>query len=202
MKSFPRIVVLGLVLACAGGPVEAQKEPDPLAEHFYPPELVRMAHQALKLTEDQQAALQEAAERVQSRTAAFQERMKGARAKLEGLVEQTKLDEEAVLEQASKVMNLERDIKMAQLVLLVKIKNTLTAEQRTKLDELKGKSAGFQAKVRQAMELAKKWKEEGRDISSFQQAREEFESLMKDGDFKAAEQLLEKTLKRLQEGKK
>jgi hypothetical protein len=88
------------------------------------------------------------------------------------------------------------------LVLLVKIKNTLTVEQQAKLKELKDKSAGFQTKVRQAMDLAKKWKEEGRDISSFEQARDEFEALMREGDFKKAEELLEKTLKRLREGAK
>ena len=201
MKSLPRAAGIGFLLTCLVWRVAAENAADPVAKYFYPPGLVRMTREALKLTEEQQAALQEALEQAHSRSAEFQARLNGARQKLEDLVKADKLDEEAVLKQAGRVMDLERDLKMAQVVLLVKIRSTLTLEQQTKLKELKEKTAGFQAKVRQAVELEQKWKEEGRDTSAFDRAREEFEALMTEGDFKAVEMLLDKTLKRLQEAK-
>ena len=130
-----------------------------------------MAQPALQLTEDQQASLTEAMEKAQSHIAGFQAGLKAETERLTALVKEEKLDEEAVMVQADKVMRLERDIKWAQLGLLVRIKNTLTPEQQAQVRELKGRTAGFQAKVRQAQELAQKWKQAGRELSPFEQAR-------------------------------
>lgn len=53
------------------------------------------------------------------------------------LLQQSPADETKILEQADRIMALEREIKRAHLALLVRIKNTLTAEQIAKLEAIR-----------------------------------------------------------------
>jgi Spy/CpxP family protein refolding chaperone len=50
------------------------------------------------------------------------------------------IDEAKVLEQADKVMAVERDVKKMHLSMLIRIKNLLTAEQIAKLQEIRRKA--------------------------------------------------------------
>jgi Spy/CpxP family protein refolding chaperone len=199
MKTLSGIVLLSLMLAGAGSSAHAQNLPEALAENFYPPELVRMAQPALNLTDEQKASLQEAVERIGTRNAETGKLLEKETGLLLALVKAEPLDGDAVMAQSDKVMRLEQEARRASLALLIRIRETLTPEQQAKLREFKTKTAGFQARVRQALELARKWKQEGRDLSGFEQARGQFEALMSQGDFKAADALLENTLKRLKE---
>jgi Spy/CpxP family protein refolding chaperone len=196
------VAIIGMILVCASGSLLAQHAPDAIAENFYPPELIRQAHQAIGLTAEQEDALKSTFQKAQERITDLQQRMKEEAEKLAALAKKEKLDENGALAQADKVLNLERDIKRAQVELLIKIKNTLTSEQQAKLRELKGTALGLQAKMRQAQELVQKWKDEGRDLSSLAQTRDELEALMKEGRLQEAESLLEKTIKILSEPKK
>jgi Spy/CpxP family protein refolding chaperone len=56
------------------------------------------------------------------------------------LVKQPRVDEQQVLAQLEKVLALEREIKRAQVTLLVRIKNNLTPEQQAKLVEIRNNS--------------------------------------------------------------
>jgi Spy/CpxP family protein refolding chaperone len=47
------------------------------------------------------------------------------------------VDEAQVLEQVDRILTLEREIKRAQMGLMVRIKNTLTPAQQTKLREVR-----------------------------------------------------------------
>ena len=58
--------------------------------------------------------------------------------KLAKLIQGNVLDETAVLEQVDHVLAAEREVKRAQIGLLVRIKNTLTPAQQAKLRELRG----------------------------------------------------------------
>jgi Spy/CpxP family protein refolding chaperone len=53
------------------------------------------------------------------------------------LLQQSPADETKILEQADKIMALEREIKRSHLALLVRIKNALTAEQIAKLEAMR-----------------------------------------------------------------
>ncbi len=55
------------------------------------------------------------------------------------LLQARPVDESAVLAQADRVMNLEREIKKAHLSLLVRVKNLLTQPQQDKLAALRRK---------------------------------------------------------------
>jgi Spy/CpxP family protein refolding chaperone len=58
-------------------------------------------------------------------------------AKMTQLLQQSPADETKILEQADKIMALEREIKRSHLALLVRIKNALTAEQIAKLEAMR-----------------------------------------------------------------
>jgi Spy/CpxP family protein refolding chaperone len=198
MKALPGMLLLSLLLTCVGVCARAQGLPDVITESLYPPDLVRLAYPTLNLTEDQKTELQSADEKVTEHLARIKKALAQETAKLAAMVKAEKLDNDAIMLQADKVMKLEQDGKRATLALLLKIRETLTPEQQAKLKEFKAKSAAFQSKVHQTMELAQKWKQEGRELADFEPARREFETLMRDGNFQAAEALLDKTLKRLQ----
>lgn len=198
MKALPQILLVGFLLSCGGAALRAQALPEPIVQNFYPPELVRVTYPALNLTDDQKATLQAADERISNRIAQNKKAIAQETARLATLVKAEKLDSDAILAQTDRILALEQDSQRATLALMLKIRETLTPEQQAKLKDFKAKAAGFQAKVRQAMDLAQQWKQEGRDLSEFEGARSEFESLMAAGDFPAAEALLNKTLARLQ----
>jgi Spy/CpxP family protein refolding chaperone len=190
-----------LVLASAGSPLQAQRLPEAMTEAFYPPDLIRQTRQMIGLTDEQQASLQEAVEKIQTRVTSLQRQYQLETERMSALVKAEKLDEDAVMAQADRVLKLEREVKLAELALLIKIKNTLTQEQQAKLRELKAKTAAFRAQLREAQRLAEEWKRDGRDLSKFEQAKEDFEVLLQQGKIKEAETLLDQNLKRLKEPK-
>jgi Spy/CpxP family protein refolding chaperone len=199
-----RLTLVGgaLFLVVAAGHLQAQGLPEAMTEDFYPPDLIRQTRQMIGLTGEQQAGLQEAIEKIQTRVADLQRQNKLETEKMSALVKADKLDEDTVMAQADRILKLEREVKLAQLALLIKIKNTLTSEQQAKLRELKAKTAGFQSRLREAQQLAEGWKRDGRDLSQFEQAKEDFEALLQQGKIKEAEALLEQNLKRLKEPKR
>jgi len=92
---------------------------DPLARYLFPPELVMAHQQEISLTDRQQAAIQLAMKEAQR------------------LVQPTSADEAKVLEQVDRVLTVEREIKHAQLTLMIRIKNQLTEQQQTALGKLR-----------------------------------------------------------------
>ena len=63
----------------------------------------------------------------------MQQQMQAEAKKLAELAKPERVDEKAVIAQADKMLDLEREMKHTQLSLLVTIKNTLTADQQAKL---------------------------------------------------------------------
>jgi len=61
--------------------------------------------------------------------------------KMVAIVKQPRVEEQQALAQLEKVLTIEREIKRAQVTLLVRIKNKLTPEQQAKLEELRKAAA-------------------------------------------------------------
>jgi len=59
--------------------------------------------------------------------------------KLQSLLKSMTPDEGKVLDEMDKVLGAERDIKRAQLSLMVKLKNSLTQQQQQQLEALRNK---------------------------------------------------------------
>ena len=110
---------------------------DPLARYLIPPDLV-MAHSSdINLGEKQRSAIKAEVQKAQAKFIDMQWDMKEETEKMVRLLQQTPADEARILDQADKVMALEREIKKTQLSLLIRIRNTLTAEQIAKLEEIR-----------------------------------------------------------------
>jgi TonB-dependent SusC/RagA subfamily outer membrane receptor len=115
-----------------------QPTADPFAKYLYSPELV-MAHQeAIALSDHQRTAIQDAVRELQSKPMVdTQFKLALAGEKIRAALARPTVDEASVLQQIDDMLALERDVKRAQITLLVRIKNQLTAEQRAQLDKLK-----------------------------------------------------------------
>ncbi len=112
--------------------------PDPVGQALFPPELVMQHQQALGITATQRTTITTAIGKTQSQMLEFQWDMQSATQKLAELLSATPVDETAALAQVDRVLSLEREVKRAQLSLLIRIKNVLTREQQAKLKALRG----------------------------------------------------------------
>ena len=137
IRAFAATILFAALVPAAG--LAQQPGRDPIAEHVFAPELVMRHAAELGLDERQRAAIKEAVQKAQSRFVDAQFDLQGEAERMTKLLQARPVDEAAVLAQADKVMSLEREVKKAHLVLLVRIKNTLSAAQQEKLAALRGK---------------------------------------------------------------
>lgn len=124
-----RLLLLLLFLPAA---VLAADE-DPIAKYLVPPELVMAHAQDIALTDAQSASIKSEIHKAQSKFLDLQWDMQEETQRMVQLLQQSPVDEAKVLERADKIMSLEREIKRAQLTLLVRLKNLLTPAQLAKL---------------------------------------------------------------------
>jgi Spy/CpxP family protein refolding chaperone len=125
---------------CGVGRQQQQQGPpndDPLARFFFPPELVMAHQQEINLTDAQRTAMQKAMKEAQGKFIDTQFAMSSEMSKLQALLQNKTVDENRVLEQIDRVLGLERDVKRAQLTLMIRIKNQLTDEQQTILNRFR-----------------------------------------------------------------
>lgn len=140
-RSKVRAVFIGLLLIMAT-PLGAQQPPDPIGEALFPPELVMQNQQAIALTDEQKSSIIAETHKAQSQFTELQWRLQSEMETMASFLRQDRVDEQRVQAQLDKVLSLEREIKRMQITLLVRIKNTLTPEQRARLQEIKHKLQG------------------------------------------------------------
>jgi Spy/CpxP family protein refolding chaperone len=132
-----------LLVACLLAPLVAsaqQPQPpgsDPIGRYLPPPELVMSQSEEIGLSEKQRAAIKGEIQKIQPKFIDAQWDLQEHTGRMSRLLQQMPVDEVKVLDEADKIMSLEREIKRAQLTLLIRIKNTLTAEQNAKLETLR-----------------------------------------------------------------
>ncbi len=112
---------------------------DPLQQLLYPPELVMRYQNDIQLKKEQKESIIGAVEDAQKKFNRLQWDLQGEVASLQKLLSGQTADETKVLDQLDKVLDQERIIKKTQITLMVKIKNTLTDDQKTKLNSLREK---------------------------------------------------------------
>jgi Spy/CpxP family protein refolding chaperone len=137
----------GILCACAllflaaGAARGQQPDQDPIGQSFFAPELVIQHQEAIGLNEEQKTYLKTEIRQAQLKFTELQWKLQDEMEKLLSLVKQTRVEEQDTLAQLEKVLAAEREIKRAQVTLLVRIKNKLTPEQQAKLLEIRSKSA-------------------------------------------------------------
>ena len=129
------------IIVLLGSAIQAQQPPDdPLRGALFPPEAIMQNQQALGLSDDQKNTLKRDMRLTQALFNMMQWKLEDAVEKLVRLVNVPQVDEKTAAEQLDKVLNAERDVKRAQLLFLIRLKNNLTAAQQTQLRELLQKS--------------------------------------------------------------
>src|ERR1700682_4032707 len=142
------IVALAFVLVTAnlaaqgpppmgGRPGPGPGGPDDWGRNFFPPELVMQHQSEIGLSDAQRTALTSAIQQAQTKFMDGQWKLSAEGEKMGRLLQNTQVDEAQVLDEVDRILNLEREIKKAQISLMVRIKNTLTAPQQAKLAELR-----------------------------------------------------------------
>jgi Spy/CpxP family protein refolding chaperone len=107
---------------------------------MFPPELVMARQNAIGLSDAQKTYLRGEVLKAQTRFTELQWQLQEDMEGLTGLLKQSKADEAQVSAQLDKVLASEREIKRAQISLLVRIKNNLTDEQQRRLRALRAES--------------------------------------------------------------
>src|SRR5882762_11044334 len=130
-------------LAAQGPPGQRGPQPGPAPEdwgrNFFPPELVMQHQTEIGLQDSQRAALTSAIQQAQSKFMDTQWKLSAEGEKMGRLLQGPQVDEAAVLDEVDRILNLEREIKKAQISLMVRIKNTLTPAQQAKLSDIRSR---------------------------------------------------------------
>jgi len=117
-------------------PPHHPQPPDPLAGNLFPPELVMQYRQELGITDEQKTFIRDEAIKASTRFNQLQFQMQDEMESMVTLMKGVTVDEQKALAELDKVLNIEREVKRTQLGLSIRIKNKLTPEQQTKLQEL------------------------------------------------------------------
>lgn len=134
-----RLLLLAVVFisAAAAGESPAPAAGDELAQNLFAPDVVFKFRQEIGLDDSQSKTLKELVQKAQGKFLDVQWDMQAEATKLGQLLRAPRIEETAALAQAGKVLGMERQVKEAQLSLLIRIKNLLTPAQQDKLVELR-----------------------------------------------------------------
>ena len=110
---------------------------DPIAQYVFPPELIMKYSGEIALDAEQRTAIKEAVRQAQTKFLGAQWEMQEETTKLVHLLQAHQVDEKAVLSEADRLMDLERQVKKTQLSLMVRLKNLLTPAQQARLADLR-----------------------------------------------------------------
>ncbi len=127
-------------LAQATGPHPGiDQRNDPMREFMFPPELVMRYQNDIQLKKEQKEQIIATVEESQKKFNRLQWDLQAEVSAMQKLLAESTVNEANVMAQLDKVLDQERQIKKAQMALMIRTKNALTEEQRAKLNELKGK---------------------------------------------------------------
>jgi Spy/CpxP family protein refolding chaperone len=134
------LCVCALLFLAASAARGQQPDQDPIGQSFFAPELVIQHQEAIGLNEEQKTYLKTEIRQAQLKFTELQWKLQDEMEKMVSLVKQPHAEEQDVLAQLEKVLAAEREIKRAQVTLLVRIKNKLTPEQQARLLEIRSKA--------------------------------------------------------------
>lgn len=118
-----------------GGPRPPQN--DPMKEYLYPPDFIMHQADEIGLTDEQRQAIEDEMQSAKPKFDDLHKKVKGEMDGLVNIVKQPHVDEAQARAQLDKVLAAESEIKKAHMTLMIHIKNQLTPEQQTKLNEMK-----------------------------------------------------------------
>ncbi len=123
-------------------PTEPAVQEDPLFATLYPPELIMQHRRAIALDDEQRDAISQLIQDLQGRVVRLQWELLDEIQELGRITGGDRVDLDRAADQMNRVLDRERDIKQAHLEMLVRIKNLLTPQQQTRLDQLRRDASG------------------------------------------------------------
>ena len=122
---------LGLFLAALllAVSVNANETRDIFKGKLFPPNVVLEYREELSLTKEQYTGIRSAVVAVQAEVAEHEWDMQEAYSRVMNLLDERPLDESVVTREVTAVLQAENRVKLAQMTMLVKIRNLLTDEQ-------------------------------------------------------------------------
>ncbi len=135
-----RMLLLAMLCTTTAFAQQRSGDDDPIGRQLFPPDLIMSQAQKLRLDEKQRMTIKNEVQKAQSKFFDLQWEAKEAGEAMAQMLQQTPIDEARVLEQADKVMALEREIKKIHLSMLIHIKNSLRAEQIAQLKQMRNAS--------------------------------------------------------------
>ena len=117
--------------------VFGQERPDSIARLLFQPELIMKFSNQLNLDEQQEAVLKTELKNAQGSIFDLKWQLNEEKEKLGAILKTTPIDEDQMLAQSDKVMQLEQQIKRVHLTLLARLKNMLSEQQIQTLRELR-----------------------------------------------------------------
>ena len=133
------LIVLGALLGAqpAAAQVAGKPEEDPFALVLFSPELIMQHARAIRLNDEQRAAITRLIEQLQGKVIGLQWQLAEQVQALRETLGNTKVDQDRALDQLNRVLDTEKSIKKAHLEMLIRIKNVLRAEQQAQLARLR-----------------------------------------------------------------
>jgi hypothetical protein len=137
------ILVVGCAKAQEPSPVTTESTAaaasalDPIEARLYPPELILDHQAALGLADDARSMILAEMQRAQTRLVQLDASLRLEKERLSVLLDETPVDAPRATTIARGIASIEGEVKVAHLEMLIRIKNTLTGDQRAQLDELR-----------------------------------------------------------------
>ena len=131
-----RKLVAIIIVLQFGGVLAQDPTPDLLERFLVRPDLIMRHQRVLQLTEEQREYMIGEVQRAQSDFTSLRWNLQGTVEKLATLMREPETNDDELLAQLDQVLDLERKIKRAQLILAVRIKRKLTKEQIVRLERL------------------------------------------------------------------
>jgi Spy/CpxP family protein refolding chaperone len=190
---------------------QAPRRPtDPVAENLFPPELVKRFQGEIGLTDEQQQTMIAALQKAQPRFEQLRQQVETETAVLVALLRKERVDVDSALAQSDKLLDIEREMRRTHLALQIAIKNALTPDQQEKLQDLRRRNApedvlepGPPRRIQEKMQRLdagiQRRERASQDASNIGQLMGKLESLMREGRFKDAEEVLDHALQLLEE---
>ena len=135
MRKLAALLLLAFLPAAALAEAEGGGD-DPFARYLFPPDKIMGHSLEIGLEDAQKAAIRTEVQKAQPKFTDAQFELQAEAEKMVRLLQATPVDEARVLAQVDRILAIEKEIKKAQITLLVRIKNVLTPAQQARLAEI------------------------------------------------------------------
>lgn len=118
-------------------PEAGSLDEDPIFATLYAPELIMQHRRAIGLTDDQRDEISQLIGRVQGNVLNLQWELQDEMQQLAQVTSRPRVALDEALDEIGDVLDKEKDIKLAHMEMLIRIKNVLTPDQQQLLDRFK-----------------------------------------------------------------